>query len=1136
MSGDNAFPTTSRSPGSTSKLYQSYQTTRPSPLSQLASTNADLSSFLFQSAQASPSNNPGTAFSSTHPSPMLSASRPKSPPKNAATLGFSNANNQISSYGSHQNLLGLSGGDISSINDLQSPGLAAMAAQLVLSGGGGGSNASSVAHSANVSPNPTAYRRNLMSSLASMSMAPLPPTGPLAQNTVPLQTHSQISHASVPGMSTAALNSMYPVPAVGVSDPSAQGFGNSLEAYMNQSMLSSNPGIAPGVNKSQPYLAPTVGADFVQQAQQLKAQGLKLQLDGIPEENAKSRVETQIKLTLRLLGADGKPVSCWSHLQLPELLVSREKFRHRLQKTALHDQNMPSSEQHILHLEAKVICANKPTYNVETCHGCIRREYKRSLRRKENRIRSTAPSTCTTPNQSRPGSPLGDPALGKPLTGNMDIDWDENRIAIEKQRIIIFNCNDILDFSKGEIVLPTRITCYCRHHSEKVGFCVCLSLRDYQGDVVASVMSPPIMITDDHKSTKFKQDRKIRGKAEYDRPGIDLSHILPAGSVAPSTISAGNLHVVEGSMGPYKGSRQTMSARNSPALRPQMALFDSYSHIGSLAGTPSLGNTPIQSPRLGAVQFAGDLSSQLLGSGSLTPHGMTSPAFAQAMQNSSQLLAMSAALSNQGTYSTGVVPSQFPVSNQHQGTEQGGMHRRSASINLLEATGATPATASISQSSGQPCSIAPRILSQALFNTTHGNASMPGSGTHTPIYPRSPAYGQTGGAFQNYGQRPMMAHITQALSNLNSDPNSAQNSNGMGQTIQKSASSTGISVNSNVGNPGVGNDGIKIESLSSNVGPVAGGTEITVRGKGFTQDVFVMFGTHSATGVKVLNTNTLICVLPSSQLSGAVPVYVQRKSADASSANPNVMPSSYCAFQYVEDTDKTLVELALRVLGVDKLPTISNDNILSQFISNMSHEASNNDGSNGQDADGSLAGTDIQKNDTNALQRAEKAASLPCFQVLRQSIQSRDLANIEDSLFNLFISLAQQNLITKETLLMRHKATQKCLLHLCALLGMMKLANFLVQSTSTVEITDRNLYTPLHFAACFGRSEIAALLLNYGASSSAKASNGVTPVDLARSNNQNATLMVLQEREGYLNFIKEDATTDQVRNFLIYIL
>ena len=50
-----------------------------------------------------------------------------------------------------------------------------------------------------------------------------------------------------------------------------------------------------------------------------------------------------------------------------------------------------------------------------------------------------------------------------------------------------------------------RITCYCRHHREKVGFNVHFKMVDDKGRIVGSGSTPPIMITDDHKSVHKSQ-------------------------------------------------------------------------------------------------------------------------------------------------------------------------------------------------------------------------------------------------------------------------------------------------------------------------------------------------------------------------------------------------------------------------------------------------------------------------------------------------------------------------------------------------------------------------------------------------------------------------------------------------------
>lgn len=86
--------------------------------------------------------------------------------------------------------------------------------------------------------------------------------------------------------------------------------------------------------------------------------------------------------------------------------------------------------------------------------------------------------------------------------------------------MVIFNCAEFIEFGAGEALLPTRITCYCRHHKEKLGFafvhlsllllgCFMLTslrnrmsftLKDCRGNIVSTGSTPPIMITDDHKT------------------------------------------------------------------------------------------------------------------------------------------------------------------------------------------------------------------------------------------------------------------------------------------------------------------------------------------------------------------------------------------------------------------------------------------------------------------------------------------------------------------------------------------------------------------------------------------------------------------------------------------------------------
>jgi hypothetical protein len=179
---------------------------------------------------------------------------------------------------------------------------------------------------------------------------------------------------------------------------------------------------------------------------ELLKQGLQIRILGVPEVGAKSRVETQVKLCIQLVTKTGQEVTRWSHLRLPELMVARGSLKRRGSKL---ESNGPSEDK-ILRLEAEVVCSSDIPRRAYTCVSCILRERKRALRKKENRhCREELERT------------------GK--TDFLDLS-DQAMVERERAKIVLFNCNQLVDFTSGGTILPTRITCYCRHHNEKVGF------------------------------------------------------------------------------------------------------------------------------------------------------------------------------------------------------------------------------------------------------------------------------------------------------------------------------------------------------------------------------------------------------------------------------------------------------------------------------------------------------------------------------------------------------------------------------------------------------------------------------------------------------------------------------------------
>ncbi|KAJ1734030.1 SPT3 Dosage dependent suppressor of Ty-induced promoter mutations-like protein [Coemansia biformis] len=793
----------------------------------------------------------------------------------------------------------------------------------------------SAAPSAATSPVTMMNRRNLLSGMANLNVAQLPP---------------------------AAIDNFDP----GVVDTSGM-FTPTAFAHPVPSDAPGRPGVGGHAGIAARQSTGGASAEHMRRVEDTLAKGLRLDLEGIPSENAKSRVETQIKITLRLTTHNGERATCWTHLALPELLVSRDKYRHRLQGKS-QDSTLPQSPQHMVRLEAAIRCSSDPTREVETCRGCIHREYKRSLRRKDNKARSSVPSATTTPGPSRPGSPLGDSLGVRALTGSMDADWDESRMALERKRVVIFNCSDLLDFSKGEVVLPTRITCYCRHHMEKVGFCLYLSLRDSSGNVIASHVSSPIMITDDHKSTKFKTDRsKNRAKAEYDRHHLDVSaayatHAL-SGMASPT--------------GPYALGRQAMSARNSPTLRPhgyQSSFLDTYSQFASLAGTPSLGNTPLGSPLMSAGHIGG-------------------------FESPFHLPQQAACLGGGG--------GGYPYST-HSGPP---MFARDATQSILPVYGATHSAAAL-----------------GLHAAAAAAAAVQGPG---------------------------LLDATGLVTHLGGLSTAAA-------AVAPTTAATGP---------------VQIGQVIPTQGPIVGGVRVMITGRGFHPNMDVYFGDVRA-GHVCVEPSSITCILPPTRMTEVVAIHIRDRTTMYDVGDDG---AGQRMFTYVEDTDQALVDLGVQVVGLGPL-----------------------DGGGG---------------DFGGLLHPDSEAVL---QTLYSASAQRDLETIEVSLVELLGLQVGQGRIDVSRLQLRHESTGRTLVHFAALLGMCNLLTTLIQYGCGLDEQDNNDMTALHFSCMFGRGAVVELLLSAGASHMLRTCTGQSAADMVRASGRLDLLSLIEERVGYMSFIKDD--------------
>jgi hypothetical protein len=225
---------------------------------------------------------------------------------------------------------------------------------------------------------------------------------------------------------------------------------------------------------------------------------LDIRVLGIPVTGAKSRVETQIKLCLQLVRNGAPPplpgttstpftdrITCYRRLLVPDILIANEKWK------ALGSKG-PIKQGPDLYLGAEVVCASRPEAGrALVCHGCVARETKRFLRKKSGSLNLISHQNETVAVEDD----FSESTI--PLTNGNAL---ENDIAMSERKMVLVNTPSTLDMSTGSIVLPIRIPCYSRHHKEKLGFIIRFWMQDELGRIVARGESPPVLITDNHKS------------------------------------------------------------------------------------------------------------------------------------------------------------------------------------------------------------------------------------------------------------------------------------------------------------------------------------------------------------------------------------------------------------------------------------------------------------------------------------------------------------------------------------------------------------------------------------------------------------------------------------------------------------
>ncbi|KAA1476073.1 hypothetical protein DENSPDRAFT_842962 [Dentipellis sp. KUC8613] len=690
---------------------------------------------------------------------------------------------------------------------------------------------------------------------------------------------------------------------------------------------------------------------------------LPIMIPSIPENGTKSRVETQVRVTVDLAHASsstGEPfkydrVGSWKWLKLPQGTATKKRTR--------KEGKIDPDPQDMLFLNAEVTCASSPQMRVVCCSSCQTREAKRVARKLALRVRPHR-SDSETP-ESGTGAGASDGTFN----------------------IVQFNCPDVLDFSSGTIALPLRITCYCRHHREKVGFLVHFTMADHTGRVVGSGTTRPIMITDDHKSTGANKQLSSVGL----NAALDVDWAKEAAQ-ADGTEKAAH------------GKRKHASAPDNPDQRKKRAKGPAATRAADANVTPQ------DSP--------GSMSPSTFTSS--LPTRTTTPSFAN---------------SGPPSQFNGTTPSTPPNSDNF-------------IVQHAESFLLSPSTTINSNGDHD-------------MSTTFDQGMMMGRPLHT--------LGEFGLPFMQRAASPSTFLPTAPPSPVSMP--SAQIPN-----MQSAVSLQQLPfmfMNADPPPPMPSLPTPKIHRLIPASGPTYGGIEVTVLGANFHLGIQLdcIFGDVVASSTQRWSENTLVCILPPRVTSGVVAVWFNGIQKDDDGTPP-------CLFTYTDESDRTLMELALQVVGLKMTGKLEDAKSVAMRIV----------GPTGSDSQGG----------SHAGQGSSNSLSYDLGPILARANSSGSLEKKTLELLSLLdLPLDTPSPMSCSDALSHQTHSGQTLLHIATFLKFSRIVRFLAQHGIDLDARDRNGYTALHVAAFVGDRDCARILIGAGADAEIVDAKGKTAEEIA---------------------------------------
>ncbi|ODV91747.1 hypothetical protein CANCADRAFT_30083 [Tortispora caseinolytica NRRL Y-17796] len=656
----------------------------------------------------------------------------------------------------------------------------------------------------------------------------------------------------------------------------------------------------------------------------------RLALTSIP---AKSRVETQMKVRLAIFP---KPEE--NKIHLPSDIIFRSRYR----LDSLYE-----PKPGVLELDANVVCSSGAPKPVIMCSTCVRRERKRALRKK----------SCDKAEESL---------------------WEEGRI----RRAVLFNCPEIIELTESEgidpdtgvlspcmaVFLPIRIACYCRHHSEKVGFRIILSVSNFNRTNTAMIQSTPVMITDDHKATNSTPS-SIQASTDSSKllQSENLSHMNSCSKPECGSSSA--------SPDPEDGS-------NDNQTLPQFHIAQPTNPGRKSSGTFSAASSPGQYSAYSSPNHQSIITSP----GAFPTASRTISSVSMTHQNS-QIF-----------------------SNRTDGS-------RHNSAGTLPYTKSIPTPDHMSYIKREIDQDVDEVMKEFLVEDLEGIIE---NKTDDVLALREPSITSPGSSIEP--------------SVLENELFVSGDSFGADYLVLPSA-----------------------EKLVPSSGSVRGGIEVTLLGKGFRPGLIVLFGDAPAPSTICWSESTMIAQLPPAASQGPVMVTFH--------GFPNDQPQ---VFTYVDDTDRQLMEVALRVVGYKMSGRIEDArNIAMRIVAAP-------DGTSYPMNGATQDGRSRCHNNGEPMTRQElETYLLKCIVLIDE-----DESEYPE----------EWNLTNAEG---------QSLLHLASWSGLSRLATALIGRNAKLDLQDRGGFTPLHFAALRGHRDIVQALIFRGADVNVRSFNNRSVKDMA---------------------------------------